>query len=109
MFFPSIAGIIEAFKQGGIMLLVTMAIQLVFASQIEIVVPRFGEAVGVCRADYSIWWAGLTMYWFLMMDNLPQMIQSFILVFFSRYACFRAEALCVLVRKNRLILQVRDS
>ena len=53
--------------------------------QIFINIPQLPDAKGICASEFSIWWAALTMYWFLMMDNVPNLIQSFILVIFTRW------------------------
>ena len=76
----------QAIKQVGIMLTLTIVIQLVFATQIQLNIPELDSVKGLCRGEYSLWWASLTLYWFLMMDNVPHLVQSLVMVLFTRYA-----------------------
>jgi len=77
---------VQAIKQVGIMLSLTIIIQLIFATQIQLNIPDLDAVKGLCGSEYSLWWASLTLYWFLMMDNVPHLVQSLVLVLFTRYA-----------------------
>eukprot|EP00802_Teleaulax_amphioxeia_P008100 Tamp_08108.p1 GENE.Tamp_08108~~Tamp_08108.p1 ORF type:complete len:688 (-),score=86.46 Tamp_08108:317-2224(-) len=77
-------GLVQAIKQVGIMLSLTIIIQLIFATQIQLNIPELDAVKGLCRSEYSLWWASLTLYWFLMMDNVPHLVQSLVLVLFTR-------------------------